>query len=638
MNYIKNLKYSVFYMLCLAMLKNKKLIIPYIVLSLFFIIYLFNPYVNNSGDFIITSGNIAITVSCIFTFILGIWVLINYIPQLNVEIFSNLEDFKQSPLNIFLLAFIFLFTVSQTIILIFLIFYYYIMFGFSISMTTHISILYFNYIYLPLIFTLISSIYIYILIFRERYIKKTFYILLFILPFLPFLKVDTNFKNLFYITEHFYNPFTGITMYSSSLVFKLTIITFILCSIFLILKFVKKKSFIHFAFITFVTLTCLITSNFVVEDYQELYRADFVKNLKSVNNSNNTNEVQNENNYTVEKYDIAIKNDKPVEFNVQVSISDITSKTIKIYLNDAFRMINITSAKGIKLPYFQKGKEIVVNLNSLDNQTLSFKYHGIGTALNPVNSEYVFLPYFFNWLPSNETSNEYIFNNNSLDYRPYGYTCENVENFESDFEKIIVKGFEVDNKCISLIKGDFIKKDSTNTTYYIPRSWSGNIKGIDKYEEMKRKLILLFNDMFEENIETTSNSVFILPRFEDSPSENINDIWLSPTHEIYLLNPFLNVTKNSVFEQLYNETIAFYPFSLIRENVTDKNFEEAKLFSALFSIHFIESLNLKQKDKDALSNVYSLFPKEVIDFSKIEEEERERKLIEFYKALIFNRE
>lgn len=636
MYYIRNLKYSFFTMLCLAIIKNKKITIPYIVFFIFFTFFLFNPYINNSADFIVTSGNIVI-VSCVFTFILGIWVLRNFMQQLNSEIFSNLGYSKQSTFNFFLIGLIFLYSVSQTVILSLLVIYYYFIFGFSISMSIHVSILYFNYIYLPLLLTFIFGIYVYILINNERYSRKAIYIFLFIIPFLAFFKKDTNVKSLFSSTEkHFYNPFTGIIMYNSSIIFKLAIIGVILFFIFLILKFVKKRGLIHSALISVVSLMCLLATNFVTENYQEIYREDFVKNLVTVNNSYHENKVKKEN-YTVEKYDVVIKSNEPIEFNVKVSITDITSKTIKVYLNETFRVENITTEKGNELSFFQKENEIVVNLNSKDNQDLLFTYQGMGTALNPVNSEYIFLPYFFNWLPSNQTSIKYIFSNNSLDYHSYGYTCAEIEKFESDIGKIIIQGFE-NRKCISVIKGDFIKKNSSNTSYYIPKAWSGNIEGIDKYEEMKSELILLFNKMFDKKTETSPNSVVILPRFEDSPSENMNDIWLSNNHEIILLNPFLNVNEKSLFDQLYKETIAFYPFTLIRENITHKNFEEAKLFSALFSIHFIETINLKQIDNNTLLDIYSLFPKEVIDFGKLEKEKRERKLIELYHIIISSQE
>jgi len=633
MNYIKDLKYSFFSMQCLATIKSKKITIPYIVFFLFFTVYLFNPYINNSADFIVTSGNL-VAVSCIFTFVWGIWIHINFMKQLNGEIFSTLGYSKREVLNVFLVGLIFLFSISQIVILSFLIIYYYFIFGFSINMSIHVSILYFNYIYLPLFFSLISSMYIYILISEERFIKKIIYILLFIIPFLAFLKKDINVTSLFYSTEkHFYNPFTGIVMYNSSIVFKLTIIGVLLSFLFLIVRFVKKKWLIHSTLIILASFICLLVTNFATKNYQDIYREDFVKTLELVNNPHHDNGVKKEQNYTVEKYDVAIKDNKPIEFNVKVSITDITSKTIKVYLNETFKVKNITSEKGKELSFVQEDSEIVVNLNSIDDQSLLFTYQGIGTALNPVNFEYVFLPYFFNWLPSNQTSTEYIFNNNSLDYRPYGYTCPEIENIESDIGKIIIQGVE-DRKCISLIKGDFIKKNSSNTHYYIPKAWSGNMEGIDKYEEMKSKLVLLFNKMFDKNIKITPNSVVILPRFEDSPSENMNDIWLSNDHEIYLLNPFLNVDERSLFEQLYKETIAFYPFALIRENVTDENFDEAKLFSALFSIHFMESVNLRQIDNDALLEIYSLFPKEVIEFSKLEKEDRESKLIELYQIII----
>lgn len=614
-------------------LKDKFYILSFLLFFLIYTIYLFNPYINNSGDFIVLS-EYALIAGCVFTFIWGVWGFKRFFSKaLKGEIINNDKKIK----GVLILSLNIIYFIIQIIIILLLIIYYnFFIFNFSINMSIHIFLLYSNYLLVPLIISLLFSNYLSILYFKESINKKiTFSILLILfLIAIIYIQLHNQHFSLFYLVEkHFYNPFTGITEFSLAMISKTLMLLSVCLSVVLIIKR-KNKLFIHISFMITVILIALIFCFYIApkQNLKEYYIKNFINNMilvESVNNkkfSLHSDDPQ----YNIDEYSVEIIDDSPMTFNVDVFIKDVKSSQINFFLNNAFEIKSISSGND-HLSFIQDGNSVTVHLNSIKDQTLTFKYEGWGTALNPVNSDYIFLPYFFKWLPTNNMSFDYVFNGNSLDYHPFGEKCKNINNLKSNIKDLIIQESNL-GQCLSIFKGDFISKDVSNITFHIPKVWSGSIEGLEKYLKMKEELLDFFNKEFNQN-KVIPTSIIILPRFEDSPDMSLNDIWMNGNNEIILINPFLNINETPLFEHLYDTTILSAPFALMRDNIDENNFSETKVFSGLFAIHFTKTMGYTIND-ELLSRIYNILPKKYTNFSELNEELREDILHSVYDSIL----
>ncbi|WP_036834747.1 hypothetical protein, partial [Pontibacillus litoralis] len=378
-------------------------------------------------------------------------------------------------------------------------------------------------------------------------------------------------------------------------------------------------------------ITSSVYSN---ENLKYYYTSDFVDNIMYVDDldiedyANDTSEKS----YNIENYEVNILKDSPINFVVHIWVKDIQNENITFYLNKAFKVSTIFSDNN-QLSFQQTGNEVTVTLNSMQEQELVFNYEGVGTALNPVNENYVFLPYFFRWLPTNSSTEDYVFNENSLDYQPFENECVGIKNFQVDLTSIIV---QESHDCFSIIKGDFISDKVSDVTYHIPKTWAGNAKNPNYYyTEIRSEIVDFFNKEFDTSYTLKPKSVVFFPRFEDSPILSLNDVRLNNDQDIVFINPFINIKDKNLSEHIYSKTLFATPFALIRENVNSANFEDSKIFSGLVTIHFAENEGYIL-NQEILNKINTLLPQELQNFQKLSEDNRQIILHDLYNSIINN--
>ncbi|MEB2301550.1 hypothetical protein LAV72_18260 [Lysinibacillus xylanilyticus] len=631
-------KLDIYKLMCHFITKNKILVGLSALLFLVNAFYLSNPHVNNSGDFA-SQSHLLIIVGMIFSFLLSNFAVISMDSQMNTSFFEGYGITLRKVYTLFIFALISFFVVFHTIICLILCLYYAFLFGPEVSIVLHTLVLYINYFFLSLFVPFMLGIYIALNTNKLGYIYRYGVPLLITIIFAIMVSNFNFFQeilNIFTINgKRYYNPFSGIANYTHTFITKILLLLFIICIVFLKVKLLStKKKILIYTPLMIVTVFALgiVTTYYYHVDSESFYTESYIKEYeKNVGKTEVLSEVQN---FIIESYDIEIIDNITPVFKVDVAIKNIKNQHINLYLNETFKVSEIKS-NSKKVPFTQKQNKIKIELKNTNDQVLTFIYQSEkGTALNPITKESLFLPYFFNWLPSQDNTRDYsIYNNNSVEYNSHPEKCSGNKSIISDFKDMIVLN-STGNNCLSIVKGDFIEKkiNSDKTTIYLPKVWSGNIGSFEKYSNYIDAEINLFNEIFNEEYSISYENIIFIPKYDAYSQPKFHDIWFQENYQIILMNPFLNINEQDLFTNLISKAPFNLSYSLLRDVITSENQEEIETFSLLFTIYFFEKTNL-QHEKGYLNYFISINKKqEVVDFLKLDTNQMEKQLILKYQS------
>lgn len=618
-------------------LNNRLLMLTYILFFIFILYFFSNPYVNNSGDFITTS-NYLIFIGLIFTFLCGFNETKRLANQLNIELlkdyYFSINEVKIIIIFTKLLIFLFL----HIIVLLIFILYYSFLIGFSLDMVVHISTLYINYIFLSFLVSFLIGVYLGIFIKKISLSTKVFLLMLLTfligLYILNLLKIINNFNIFLVYSNGYYNPFTGIRNFNYVFIIKCLILLYIVVILFIHLKFNRKKTIIlsNLILIVFFVAASLFTFNKNYEANMNTYYIDsYVNEYEKNRKSDNTFSSQDNTDFIIDSYDIQIS--KNNVFKVDVSLKKIKKKNIRFYINDAFTISNVAS-NNFALPFKQKENTIHLTLLSTEDQVVTFTYSSIGgTSLNPIQKNYIFLPYFFNWLPSEMNEKDYFVRNDTIvEFNPQQRLCKGIKRIHSEVNDLIVQLSE-DNKCLTMVKGDLIEKKENGKRLYYPKVWSGNVGAVSDYADMMDKATKLFNEVFKENKSINYKSLLIIPKFEINAQPSVNDIWIQDNYQIILMDPFLNINKESLFQYISKKSIFNLSYTFLRDKIDEKYEKKVEMLSLLFAIYFIEKNNIPKEETYLDYFISQYESRQVKEFLKLDLSQQEDRLVQIYESL-----
>lgn len=618
----------------LWILHSKTLIISYCLLIVFNLVILANPYVNNSGDFVTTS-NYLIFAGLFFTFVWSFSAGSMLVYQSNFQLMKEQEFTFKNAGSAYALSLSVVFTVFHFISLLLFNIYYSFIFSFNTEMFINISILYINYFFLSYSIPFLIGLYLSMVFKKFNSMKKAVCIIISILLIIGCainIRKMPSIINLFYAdTRNYYNPFTGIENFNYALLIKILISVFLIGLLIIHLNFKSKKGrFFANLILIFAFLPC---SFFVFErNYQSNMHSFYIaSHIKEYYKNKNPITTHYSKDYSISSYNIDISEDIP-KFKVDVHLRDIRKKDLTFYINEAFKISNI-SVDNIQVPFEQQGKSIYLELKTTENQVVTFVYSGKGTSLNPVQKNYMFLPYFFNWLPGELAINDYVvMDNSAIEFNNLNRTCRGNKRIHSNLNKLYIQTSE-NQKCLTLVKGDFMEKIKDGKKIYYPKVWSGNVGEINDYSSIMNKATKLFNDIFNENKSINYNNLLIVPKYEIDSQPSFNDIWIQDSYQIILVDPFLNNNEESLFNHISKISI-FNTFSaILKDRTVEDNKEKIELLSLLFGIYFMEKNNIPNNGS-YLDHYISLNgSKEVIIFQNLDLDQKKNKLIELYKSL-----
>lgn len=337
--------------------------------------------------------------------------------------------------------------------------------------------------------------------------------------------------------------------------------------------------------------------------------------------------------FNIESYNIELKDKKAPEFTVDVAISSVKSEHLDLYLNETFKVSEVISDKK-SLSFNQKKNKVGIELNGQEDQVITFVYQtDHGTALNPVNTSYLFLPYFFNWLPSSDSTQDYyVWNKHTVDFNKQSNTCNGVKKFKSDVKGLIVETSS-DRTCLSVIKGDFTKQEVGPQTAVIPKAWVGNVGEVRDYNQVLEEGMNLFNDTFDSRHSINKGNLILIPKYDANSQDKFSDFWIQDNYQIMLMDPFLNVREDKVFLTLADKVIFNLAYSTLRDVNTDANRQDIETFSSLFAIYFIKESSFEINDY-AYSYFLSVSDSHAIEeFLKLDSKQMKEQLVSRLSAI-----
>ncbi|MGE7983634.1 hypothetical protein [Solibacillus sp. NPDC093137] len=600
------------------------------------VFYLSNPIVNNSGDFV-SQSHLLIIFGMVMSYLISYFTVLSMDSQLNdslLEGYSSTQKIYKS-VTFALISF---FVILHTTIFFIFGLYYTFLFGPEVSIVKHTFVLYINYFFLSHFIPFMLGIYIALSTKKTGFIHR-YMVPLLIIVIAVLVSEFHSFQELFSVFtingKGYYNPFFGLTNYTHALITKIIILLFLICIMFFKLRLlsIKKKIFIYATLMIGVSFSLnFVATNYYQSDNEDFYTTSYVREFEK--NGKPPETLPEAQNFSIKSYDIEIKDETKPVFTVGVAIQDIKYRNINFYLNETFKVLEVRS-NSKRVPFKQQHNEIMVELNNTNNQTLTFTYQSNkGTALNPINNEYLFLPYFFNWLPSKDNTRDYYrYNDSSVEYNSHPDQCYGIKSVTSDIEDLIVL-YSKENKCLTIAKGDFIKKNiNSKTNIYLPKVWSGNIGSFENYFNYINAEVNLFNQTFNKEHSISSENIIFMPKYDAYSQPKFNDLWLQDSYQIILMDPFLNINENNLFLTLESISPFNVTYSFMRNIITPANQKEIETFSLLFTIYFFEKTDLSHEKWYLKYFIGMNKNQEVIDFLKLDLNQMEKQLILKYQSL-----
>lgn len=627
---------NLFKLIWINLFRNRKLAIINV---LFFLINFFvflNPYSNNSGDFFTTS-NLLILFGWLFTFCWTICLTTMLDSQLNINLLSE-KISSSEKMNITSTAALLIYFSSLHLLLLAIFnLYYFFLFGYSWTMSFHISMLYINYFFASFLISFFLGLIVARSMKKVPFITGSVIFLVLLIGIAFVINFDLSlkgFNQVFLTDKDYYHPFTGIENFTLAFYLKLIIIAYLLSGLSFQLLTINKKVkalSLFFALLFTLSSTFFIFNNNYEASKSEFYTDSYVNEYEK--NSGNQNKVALATpNYSIASYQIQLLNETQPLFIVDMDLEKLKVLDLTFYLHDSFKVSEVL-INNENVSYQQQGNRIDTHLTSTDNQTITFKYSGEGTALNPIQKNYLFLPYFFNWLPQERDTKDYfVRDNTTVEFNPHNKECNGIKNISSDIPGLLIHQSD-DTKCLSVMKGDYSQKTQENISIHYPKVWSGNTGEQKTYSDLSERVREEFNATFKEDMDLAYNSLFIVPKFEVFAQPGLNDMWVKEGIQIILVDPFININSESLFKEISKNAPFSLSYMLLREKNNGENEEEIELLSVLFAIYFIEKNSIPVEDSylDYYQATYN--SKEIKGFFNLDLNQKKNRLIEIFESL-----
>jgi len=210
--------------------------------------------------------------------------------------------------------------------------------------------------------------------------------------------------------------------------------------------------------------------------------------------------------------------------------------------------------------------------------------------------------------------------------------CKGIKRIHSEVNDLIVQLSE-DNKCLTMVKGDLIEKKENGKRLYYPKVWSGNVGAVSDYADMMDKATKLFNEVFKENKSINYKSLLIIPKFEINAQPSVNDIWIQDNYQIILMDPFLNINKESLFQYISKKSIFNLSYTFLRDKIDEKYEKKVEMLSLLFAIYFIEKNNIPKEETYLDYFISQYESRQVKEFLKLDLSQQEDRLVQIYESL-----
>lgn len=337
-----------------------------------------------------------------------------------------------------------------------------------------------------------------------------------------------------------------------------------------------------------------------------------------------------EQNIVAESYDINLSL-TPFSAKVNLILRNKSEKPLKTIHLSLYHQFKVSSIKldGKQTTFKQEGDflKIYSDKEILPKELIELHivYDGKSSPFYMVNSQAIYLPAHFNWLPSTVIKPSIAVENSTLkrnSFEPstttlYKLTVISGEDIHTNLEKTKHNEYEGRNNGLTLISGELIETTVDNKKIVIPSSWALALDGVDILLKDIENMLLEISLLTGDNQEIPTK-LMILPAIDIYDFSMQENYWFFNDHLILAYEPNTPMHEEAFSSDYHKQ---YFVHSLIsaatwkKEKLAKQDNQLQTLFDAYFANWFYKKSNWKTEN-NYFSNLISLSEEEINETSK----------------------
>jgi hypothetical protein len=321
----------------------------------------------------------------------------------------------------------------------------------------------------------------------------------------------------------------------------------------------------------------------------------------------------------LEDFDIILTPKQQLEAKVNFVVMNEGNEAInKLYLT-LFHELKIKKIeiKGATVTYNQSGDTVEIELNDTlpfgDKIDVAMEYSGLKTDLYFGNSQAIYLPNYFPWLPSTNTSSafELVTNYKGLHRVTHSYLEDTNYHLKVDYNKQVYTNLNKQSEDtwsgksssgLTVISGMLNEKAQDKYQWVYPVTWENSVP---YFKDFEMYFDSLFNNITKNlSLDTEKpNRIFFFPNQNISDNLTGEGVWLH-NQDLILGTPLFIPEDGEYFDMYFNTDYLAYEIVPAFTTKTSNYKKEQYEFNALFNIVYAQVLNKQMgisDETDALS-------------------------------------
>lgn len=325
--------------------------------------------------------------------------------------------------------------------------------------------------------------------------------------------------------------------------------------------------------------------------------------------------------YEVENIKIMLNTKKLLEADTQFFLTNKDTNTLHELVFSLFHELKVKKimVNNKKVNFRQSGDRLIVKLNKPLNQgeksTLKISYQGLKTSFYFANQQAIYLPNYFNWIPSINDKPSFIISGKQNQLVRVNHQPNRKSNYEVIFknnpQKIFTNLKQVSQEKwvgeskngVTLMSGLLEEYDNGGMSIIYPVTWRDSIANIEVLERDFKRVIELTNKSSLLNKEVSvPRKIFFVPNISFVDKYEMDGSWYSDDHLILGFRSSIK-PKSDFFTTNRDSVISLLVSSIVLNNpnlndIKDYNFAflyrsyMTDVFLKHFQIDGSENLNM----------------------------------------------
>lgn len=342
-------------------------------------------------------------------------------------------------------------------------------------------------------------------------------------------------------------------------------------------------------------------------------------------------------NIEIEKYRIDLDLSRELSVDLEMDVKNYEKSPLEIINLSIYHRLKVSTVKsGDKsLLFSQESDFLKVYLEepipSNQTVTLQIKYSGSSSPFYMVNSQAVYLPANFSWLPTTTIGPAFVIESNLLhrsSLQPmnsvkYELNVKDRNEVYTNIEKVENGKYSGENNGLTIVSGQLTEKKIGNKQVIIPSTWSLSLDGFSDLQEDIDDMLTSLSLLSGEKL-YLPDTVMILPTTDIYDFLMQENYWLFDDHIILGYDRNTPMPENAFELEFHQQHMVHSLVSSAtwkKENLINENLEIPILFDAFYANWYQKSKGLNIEDshfENLLDSYLSPYEDAIIDTYKKE--------------------